>query len=780
MRPIQNVLVARSLRPLADWLMRGGVGWLLIAAGFFLLVCVCTFFLWRRDLNISSDISIDTLTEEFEETKQAHKGLEAFVLSGLGEEIKNKLDSTPVTQEFVDAFNGLQAAVRQPETRPLPELEVRPTPPTNVDITEKFITNQKGGEGGEGFLYIPGMVVGAWVPADAGNDVIVEKVKNISHVGVKDGVKVVEKHDGVLRDNIAASEKAAPHLKRFLDAPELIAKQSMLEPYAVQSYFLSATGLIRITRKGVPDVHDYYLSQFPPTTFFPDRPYFWKVFEGSRSDDSKEPLPIKPGNVGELFKITDPYIDLGGNGVVVTLSRKLEGLAVKSGVFLDFSLGPAAEKRITEKITSLSGLARRTTWRVEGSEVYRGAGEEALPDGHEKALREAIKARIVPGKLSEIYGQLFVLIGGREGDKKVGTVAFTVPVAPAEYRDQKSQNGQMQPANITLLYCRLDLDSFQWWVLFKAVVIAVSFAAFVFFVVLLVVDYKKRLREQEKALESFGRVMAQAPVAYCRVNERDEFIEMNEAFATLLGYESLEAARTSLVNKQTFEELLADEKSSRMYGDILDKRRNRVPTDPYRVRLRGQKGKEVVDVRVYGASVPMPKSHPKANPQTFGIVLEVGGQMMSSGAMSVKPVFGLPKEPSKPADLFVLMKFAREFDPVYESITDVAERLKLVAVRADRILSTKAVMSEVWASINAARILIADCTGLNPNVFYEIGIAHVIGKPVILITQNEQDVPFNISHLRHIPYRVDTPKGMKQFERELEEIVKCELRLGAS
>ena len=48
--------------------------------------------------------------------------------------------------------------------------------------------------------------------------------------------------------------------------------------------------------------------------------------------------------------------------------------------------------------------------------------------------------------------------------------------------------------------------------------------------------------------------------------------------------------------------------------------------------------------------------------------------------------------------------------------------------------------------------MIADCTGRNPNVFYEIGIAHTLGRDVILITQNEADVPFDLRHLRYVQY----------------------------
>jgi hypothetical protein len=48
--------------------------------------------------------------------------------------------------------------------------------------------------------------------------------------------------------------------------------------------------------------------------------------------------------------------------------------------------------------------------------------------------------------------------------------------------------------------------------------------------------------------------------------------------------------------------------------------------------------------------------------------------------------------------------------------------------------------------------VVCDCTARNPNVFYEAGIAHTLGREVILITQSEHDIPFDLRHLRYIRY----------------------------
>ena len=66
--------------------------------------------------------------------------------------------------------------------------------------------------------------------------------------------------------------------------------------------------------------------------------------------------------------------------------------------------------------------------------------------------------------------------------------------------------------------------------------------------------------------------------------------------------------------------------------------------------------------------------------------------------------------------------------------------------------------------------MLADLTDGNPNVFYELGICHAMGKKVVLITQNAE-VPFDVRHIRHIRYEY-TPRGMQAFEAALRETLK--------
>ena len=121
---------------------------------------------------------------------------------------------------------------------------------------------------------------------------------------------------------------------------------------------------------------------------------------------------------------------------------------------------------------------------------------------------------------------------------------------------------------------------------------------------------------------------------------------------------------------------------------------------------------------------------------------------------------------------FVLSPFTEPFDTVYEDhLKPSVESLSgLRCLRAADINDNRPIMEDIWKSINEARIIISDLTGKNPNVFYETGIAHTIGKEVVLITQSIADVPFDLRHLRCIVYEY-VPRGMATFEQNLTNTV---------
>jgi hypothetical protein len=123
------------------------------------------------------------------------------------------------------------------------------------------------------------------------------------------------------------------------------------------------------------------------------------------------------------------------------------------------------------------------------------------------------------------------------------------------------------------------------------------------------------------------------------------------------------------------------------------------------------------------------------------------------------------------SDVLVFMPFSAELTPVYQDhIRKVAVKLGKSMARADDFFTNDQIINEIWTALVSTRLVIADCTHRNPNVFYETGLAHAIGKPTILITQNPDDIPFDLRHRRHLKYEF-TPRGMASFEEALERTI---------
>lgn len=124
------------------------------------------------------------------------------------------------------------------------------------------------------------------------------------------------------------------------------------------------------------------------------------------------------------------------------------------------------------------------------------------------------------------------------------------------------------------------------------------------------------------------------------------------------------------------------------------------------------------------------------------------------------------QERIEPTLVSAMMPFDAGFAAVYESIQAAAQGIGLRARRADDIWEHPAIIQDVVSLIDHSHVVICDCTGRNPNVFYEAGIAHTLGRHVILITQNPDDIPFDLRHLRYIRY-LDNAEGRAALQQAL-------------
>ena len=143
--------------------------------------------------------------------------------------------------------------------------------------------------------------------------------------------------------------------------------------------------------------------------------------------------------------------------------------------------------------------------------------------------------------------------------------------------------------------------------------------------------------------------------------------------------------------------------------------------------------------------------------------------------IQINPIFGPASFKLNHSMVFVLMPFKQDLTLVYNSIIKktIEERLNLICKRGDEIISTSAIMQDIWKNICEARLIIADLTEFNPNVMYELGIAHTLGKETILIYQKnneEKKFPFDVSHIRRIEYE-NTATGGANLAESLENTI---------
>lgn len=115
-----------------------------------------------------------------------------------------------------------------------------------------------------------------------------------------------------------------------------------------------------------------------------------------------------------------------------------------------------------------------------------------------------------------------------------------------------------------------------------------------------------------------------------------------------------------------------------------------------------------------------------------------------------KGTSGSQKRPVE--DCFVIMPFKDPFNLYEEVVKPSVRKAGLKPIRGDEISKPGAIIHQVWDAINDAQVCIADLTGLNENVMYELGLAHAVGKPVVQLAQSSDEIPFDLRALRTIIY----------------------------
>lgn len=146
--------------------------------------------------------------------------------------------------------------------------------------------------------------------------------------------------------------------------------------------------------------------------------------------------------------------------------------------------------------------------------------------------------------------------------------------------------------------------------------------------------------------------------------------------------------------------------------------------------------------------------------------------------MDINPIFKARGLTVDDKMVFCVLPFDEERLEIFnEIIKPELEKMELRIIRADSVFSNNEVMEDIWTYINKSRFVIADLSGANANVYYELGICHTVGKDVIPICDEvslkedyDGKLPFDINTRRTIFYK-NTGAGMLTFTEKLKKTV---------
>lgn len=131
-----------------------------------------------------------------------------------------------------------------------------------------------------------------------------------------------------------------------------------------------------------------------------------------------------------------------------------------------------------------------------------------------------------------------------------------------------------------------------------------------------------------------------------------------------------------------------------------------------------------------------------------------------------------PRQPQ----VFVAMQFGQPFDTLYQEVIQPgASNLGLEVLRIDEMAGPGIIFEDIKNQIAESKIVIAEITAPNQNVFYELGYAHALNKPTILLAQRGKELPFDIRSYRVIFYD-NSIGGKPALEKNLKKHLESVLR----
>jgi PAS domain-containing protein len=548
---------------------------------------------WSRS-NQYEAVMERTLQARLEETPQRYKGLEAFILSSFSTNVEKPLSESVLSPKFVAEYEGFEDALDTClRTLPDPAESVKTLSYGGGEDDDTLITDGDP----RSYLFFPVHILRAQFSQ--------AEYKQLSGDDSQKATDLIRKkvaEDGQLTVDVALSQCAIPWLDKFTRNPFTSNEDTALSVTPTQAYFITKSGLMRIVSRKKLEFN----SQFPATLFFPGRPYFWAAFDQTIDSDTQKFDQHLTERIGQLFSVSQPYLDLGGNGIVVTACEALRRNGMPdSALCLDLPLKEQNLERYVEgNVSAVGGTV--ATVDCTGEDCVGHAQNSADPK-LVADLSNYIVTKKDQGSLGEVYGNIEVI---NENVESPGLLEVSVPVSPRI----PGANGN---AKANFVVFRLDLGHFGRTTAWLGAASGACFGIAVLLLGFSLAEFVGREIELREAFEKVAEVMYHSPTPYSRLGADDKIQNANLAFCELLGRDATDDEIQRL-KKVTFRTLCAPE-SLAMYDEIQKKRTNHEPVDPYPLTLVAKGGKRLV--MIYSAAVPSAIPDQTGLPETFGVAL---------------------------------------------------------------------------------------------------------------------------------------------------------------
>lgn len=541
----------------------------LLTVGALVMAIYCGWEIGQM-LFASQDSLERTLKAELVSTAYPHRGVTPFVVADHEKTMPADRSYSPqLTQAINDIANEIKATTDHYEEFDKEEvvkrfdpkvnnIESKPGPDSNSTWQKAVSSNALKGA----FLMVPGISV--------------RQLK----VGTEklDDTNV----DKVLMDNpeILFDFHIASRIDKKLSALNNVTVQSLT---IVQVYFISESGFIFLRSLPINYGDGSYDFKFPRYTFFADRVYFWGAIDPHFPKDKDSPFDYH----------TNPYVDLGGNGIVKTYSRKVLLPNHRVGVIcVDALLSKEPVTEIRQRLISLGATVSDASWTIGPTYNQKEGHGDDVPGFHwvgsQLGISEQEQARI----LGAIAFQDDYPPDPGDGPPD-NVVRFTVPIG------SKNVGGGKTTTNLLLVSFDASARKQTIFLYFTGFISGIFVLALA--TTTLIWHYTVLERSMKGVLDKMSDVMREAATPFARLDGKNRFVDANFSFLKLVDCLNLDELRN---HAPTFRQLVTAE-TQQTYDAILEQSGKGEKTPKYTIDII-TKNNEVIRVWAHGSGYHIP------------------------------------------------------------------------------------------------------------------------------------------------------------------------------